>query len=174
MSFLRHAVMGLRDRLCAAPCAQTAVARLFASHAHSSNRSRRGLYHGKDVRFGNTVSFSHRVHRRKFKPNVHVKRLWSETLERLCKFHITTHTLRIVDKYGGLDGYLLKTSDAKLNSSQGLAVKREIEEVLALRATATETTAAEGRETRSDGPGGAEAAWPQSESNARATSIAPP
>ena len=106
-----------------------------------SNRAKRGFYGGKDVRFGNTISFSHRVfvllsllvllfslcfaslyllffvffpftssysHRRKFKPNVHNKRLWSESLQKFVSFKVTTSALRDMDKVGGLDEYVLR------------------------------------------------------------------
>ncbi|CAN0016354.1 unnamed protein product, partial [Choristocarpus tenellus] len=55
--------------------------------------------------FGNRISFSNRKTRRTWKPNVQLKRLWSETLERWIKFHVTTHALRCVDHAGGLDRY---------------------------------------------------------------------
>jgi len=74
-----------------------------------SNRSRRGLYGGKDIRTGNNVSFSNRRTRRKFKPNVFKKRVYSETLDEMIQFHLTTSTLRSIDKAGGLDNYLQKT-----------------------------------------------------------------
>ena len=41
-----------------------------------SNRSRRGLYDGKDIGTGNNVSFSMRATKRKFKPNVFKKRVY--------------------------------------------------------------------------------------------------
>ena len=43
---------------------------------YRSNRSRRGLYDGKDIRSGNNVSFSMRSTKRKFKPNVFKKRVY--------------------------------------------------------------------------------------------------
>mmetsp|Transcript_22876 Transcript_22876/g.53942 ORF Transcript_22876/g.53942 Transcript_22876/m.53942 type:complete len:194 (-) Transcript_22876:94-675(-) len=91
---------------------QTPVGAVVADNGrarHRSNRSRRGLYDGKDVRFGNQVSFSNRKTRRKWKPNVQMKRLYSEVLDEMLRFHVTTSALRTIDKYGGLDNYLLNS-----------------------------------------------------------------
>ena len=85
----------------------------------ASGRSQRGIYAGKDIRFGNNVSFSNRKTRRTFKPNAQRKRLWSPTLGCWLRFNMTTHALRCIDKAGGIDEYLLQTPDAKLNSISG-------------------------------------------------------
>lgn len=45
--------------------------------------------------------------RRYWRPNVHFKRLWSESLGSLIRVRITARVLRTVDKCGGLDEYLL-------------------------------------------------------------------
>ncbi|KAM3569032.1 hypothetical protein VYU27_008858 [Nannochloropsis oceanica] len=97
----------------------------------SSNRARRGLFAGKDVLFGNMVSHSNRKTRRMFKPNSQRKRLWSDALEDMIPFNLTTTTLRMVDKAGGLDNYLLQTPDHKLDSESGIRIKRQIERKLA-------------------------------------------
>lgn len=89
-----------------------------------SNRSRRGLYNGKDVRFGNAVSFSNRKTRRKFKPNMFKKRVYSETLDEMIRFHLTTSTLRAIDKAGGLDNYLLTSK--YVVDGEGLVHKNRI------------------------------------------------
>ena len=60
---------------------------------HRSNRSRRGLYDGKDIRTGNNVSFSMRHTKRTFKPNVFIKKVYSEILDDMIQFHLTTATL---------------------------------------------------------------------------------
>ncbi|CAM9412147.1 unnamed protein product [Discosporangium mesarthrocarpum] len=96
-----------------------------------SKRSQTGLYAGKDIRFGNTISFSNKKSRRTWKPNVQLKRLWSETLEKWIRFHVTTHALRCVENAGGIDRYLLKMPDRWLNSVEGTRAKREIEAAIA-------------------------------------------
>jgi large subunit ribosomal protein L28 len=45
--------------------------------------------------------------RRYWRPNVQLKRLWSEALQAYIRLRITTRVLRTVDKVGGLDEYLL-------------------------------------------------------------------
>ena len=88
-----------------------------------SNRSRRGLYDGKDIRTGNNVSFSMRSTKRTFKPNVFVKRVYSEILDDMIRFHLTTSTLRSIDKAGGLDNYLLAR---EFTEGEGYVTKRKI------------------------------------------------
>ncbi len=89
-----------------------------------SNRSRRGLYNGKDIRTGNNLSFSMKHTKRTFKPNVFVKRVYSEILDEMVRFHLTTSTLRSIDKCGGLDNYLLTSKHVV--SGEGLKTKKRI------------------------------------------------
>jgi large subunit ribosomal protein L28 len=93
---------------------------------YGSKRAAKGLYGGKDIGFGNNVSHSERKTRRSWKPNVHNKRLWSETLQEFIQFKVTTYALKCVDKAGGLDNYLLNTHPAKLSSTTGEAAKVKI------------------------------------------------
>jgi large subunit ribosomal protein L28 len=90
---------------------------------HRSNRSRRGLYDGKDIRTGNNVSFSMRHTKRTFKPNVFIKKVYSETLDDMIQFHLTTSALRSIDKAGGLDNYLMK---GEFTEGEGHVIKKKI------------------------------------------------
>ena len=92
---------------------------------HRSNRSRRGLYDGKDIRSGNNVSFSMKATKRKFKPNVFVKRVYSETLQDMIQFHLTASTLRSIDKAGGLDNYLLQ-NEKQITEGEGHVIRKKI------------------------------------------------
>jgi len=83
-----------------------------------SNRSRRGLYDGKDIKSGNRVTFSAKKIKRKFKPNVFKKRLYSEMLDTMIRFHVTTSALRSIEKAGGLDNYLLKSKHVEEGEGQ--------------------------------------------------------
>merc|ERR1711865_1174116 len=91
----------------------------------SIGRAKRGLYEGKEVRFGNNVSFSKRRTRRRWNPNVQTKRLWSDTREKLVEFRVTTHALRCIKKAGGLDEYLVKSKHI-FPGSKGDLLKQEI------------------------------------------------
>ena len=78
-------------------------------------QSNKGLYGGARIRFGNRVSERNEVKtRRKWRPNVHQKRLWSESLGAFVRTRVTTRVLRTVDKVGGLDEYLLGGKSARL------------------------------------------------------------
>lgn len=54
------------------------------------------------------------------------KRLYSEALDEMIRFRVTTAALKWIDKAGGLDRYLLNTPEKKINSDKGLEVKRRI------------------------------------------------
>ena len=78
-------------------------------------RAKRGLYHGKTVRFGNSVSEDGgNKTRRKWSPNAKRKRLYSEILDRMIPIQVTSHALRCIDKAGGLDNYVLNTRAEKM------------------------------------------------------------
>ncbi|GKZ01097.1 hypothetical protein MPSEU_001061300 [Mayamaea pseudoterrestris] len=91
---------------------------------YRSNRSRRGLYDGKDIRTGNNVSFSMKSTRRTFKPNSFKKRVYSEILDAMIPFHLTASTLRSIDKAGGLDNYLL--NNKTITEGEGLVIRQKI------------------------------------------------
>lgn len=101
-------------------CSQTSIGAVRCR----SNRSKRGVYDGKDIRSGNNVSFSMKSTKRKFKPNVFKKKVYSEILDEMIKFHLTTSTLRSIDNAGGLDNYLLTSKH--ITSGEGLTVKKRI------------------------------------------------
>ncbi|PCH37416.1 hypothetical protein WOLCODRAFT_109823 [Wolfiporia cocos MD-104 SS10] len=72
-------------------------------------RSQRGLFHGKMKQFGNNNPFSKKKTRRDWLPNVQSKRLFSDTMQEFLKLKVTTRALKTINKYGGIDEYLLKT-----------------------------------------------------------------
>ena len=71
------------------------------------------------------VSHAHNRTKKTFLPNLQKVTLMSETLERSFKFRVSTSGLRSVEHVGGLDNWLLKTSDDKL-SVNARKVKRQI------------------------------------------------
>ena len=108
-----------------------------------SNRAQQGLFGGSDVRSGNKVSEDGgNKSRRKWYPNVQRKRLWSEELQESFQLKVTARVLKTIDKYGGLDAYLLNTSDRNLASLPGFALREELRTARALRAKHAQTAAA--------------------------------
>ncbi|KAI9884509.1 MAG: AMP deaminase [Watsoniomyces obsoletus] len=74
-----------------------------------------GLYAGRHIQFGNVITEEFRLKfRRKWKPNVHGKRLWSTSLQRWIRIKVSTRALRTIDKEGGLDEYLLGEKKARI------------------------------------------------------------
>ncbi|KDO32626.1 hypothetical protein SPRG_02327 [Saprolegnia parasitica CBS 223.65] len=108
-----------------------------AQPQHISGRAARGLFGGKDKRFGNNVSFSQRKTRRSWKVNHQWKHLYSEALDEMIGLNVTTHTMRCVDKVGGLDNYLMGiTNYAELGVKGGEARFRIAQALKAARTKA--------------------------------------
>ncbi|TYZ67504.1 hypothetical protein PybrP1_003727 [[Pythium] brassicae (nom. inval.)] len=103
---------------------------------HVSGRAARGLFAGRDKSFGNNVSFSKRKTRRDWKVNHQWKHLYSEALDEKIGLNVTTHTLRCIDKAGGLDNYLLSLKKESDLGVKGLAARNRIAEVLATASAA--------------------------------------
>ncbi len=80
---------------------------------------------GKGRQVGHNVSHANNKTKRVFLPNLQNVTLMSETLDRSFKFRVSTQGLRSVEHVGGLDNWLLKTSDSKL-SEGAIKVKREL------------------------------------------------
>ena len=80
---------------------------------------------GKGRQVGHNVSHANNKTKRVFLPNLQNVTLMSEALDRSYKFRVSTHGLRSVEHNGGLDNWLLKTSEDKL-SPRARKVKREL------------------------------------------------
>ncbi len=80
---------------------------------------------GKGRLVGHNVSHANNKTKRVFLPNLQNVTLMSEKLERSFKFRVSTNGLRSVEHVGGLDNWLLKTSEDKL-SARAAKVKREL------------------------------------------------
>jgi len=87
--------------------------------------SRRCSISGKGVLAGNNVSHAHNKTRRKFFPNIQVSSMPSEVLGQSVKLKLATQTIRTIEKNGGIDAYLLSTSNKKL-SVEAQRLKRKI------------------------------------------------
>jgi large subunit ribosomal protein L28 len=74
---------------------------------------------------GNNVSHAKNRTKKTFLPNLQNVTLLSDALGKGVKLRVSTHGLRSVEHVGGLDNWLLKTSDEKL-SLRVRRLKREI------------------------------------------------
>lgn len=97
------------------------------SHTHASippypyppsrtyKQSNFGLYGGSHIQFGNKISSKNEIKtRRRWYPNIHKKRLWSECLGKFIEVKVQARVLRTIEKVGGLDEYLLGGKRARL------------------------------------------------------------
>lgn len=80
---------------------------------------------GKGRQVGNNVSHANNKTKRTFLPNLQNVTLLSDSLERSIRLRVSTHGLRSVEHNGGLDNWLIKTSDDKL-SLKARRLKRDI------------------------------------------------
>ena len=80
---------------------------------------------GKGRLVGNNVSHANNKTKRTFLPNLQNVTLISDALNKSVKLRVSTHGLRSVEHVGGLDNWLLKTSDDDL-SLRARRLKREV------------------------------------------------
>jgi large subunit ribosomal protein L28 len=80
---------------------------------------------GKMYQSGNNVSHAKNRTRRRFLPNLQNISFQSEKLGKTIQFRVATSTIRTVEKKGGLDEFLLNTSNSKL-PSEALKIKKLI------------------------------------------------
>ena len=85
---------------------------------------------GKGRMVGHNVSHANNKTRRVFLPNLQNVTLMSEKLDRSFKLRVSTAGLRSVEHVGGLDNWLLKTSEDKL-SARAAKIKRELHKAAA-------------------------------------------
>ena len=88
---------------------------------------------GKGRQVGNNVSHANNKTKRTFLPNLQNVTLISDSLEKSVRLRVSTHGLRSVEHNGGLDNWLVKTSDEKLS----LKARRLKRDVVKKRAAAT-------------------------------------
>ena len=89
----------------------------YGANTHRSNRAKNGLYHGKDVQFGHSISHSQVKSKRRWYPNVINKRVWSDALNDWVRFKMTTRALKEIDNIGGVDNYLLALDNKEVIAS---------------------------------------------------------
>jgi len=100
---------------------------MTVDHAlHVFKRAQRGLFAGKTRLVGNSISASKRHTKRAWVPNVQRKRLFSATLGRQLTVSVTTSALRTIDRFGGLDEYVLRSQQGQLRSEFGERLRRTL------------------------------------------------
>ena len=80
---------------------------------------------GKKYQSGNNVSHAKNRTKRKFLPNLQNISFLSEKLGKKIQLKVATSTIRTVEKKGGLDEFLINTSNSRL-SSEALKLKKLI------------------------------------------------
>lgn len=88
--------------------------------------SRRCMITGKGVQSGNNVSHAVNKTRRRFLPNLQTTRLQSDLLGENVRLRLSTRALRTIESKGGLDEFLLGTSNRKL-PEEARRIKRRIQ-----------------------------------------------
>ena len=78
---------------------------------------------GKSVMSGNNVSNAKNRTKRKFLPNLQNVKLHSKILDKFITMKICVRSLKTVEKNGGLDTYLMKTSNRVL-APEAQAIKK--------------------------------------------------
>ncbi|MDB9800356.1 50S ribosomal protein L28 [Alphaproteobacteria bacterium] len=78
---------------------------------------------GKSVMSGNNVSHAKNRTRRKFLPNLQNVKLYSKILDAFISMRICVRSLKTVEKNGGLDNYLMKSSNRVL-APEAQAIKK--------------------------------------------------
>ncbi|RYD54469.1 MAG: 50S ribosomal protein L28 [Sphingomonadales bacterium] len=91
---------------------------------------------GKGRMVGNNVSHANNKTKRTFLPNLQNVTLISDTLAKSVRLRVSTHGLRSVEHNGGLDNWLLKTSDEDL-SLRARRLKRDVRKATAASAEKT-------------------------------------
>ena len=80
---------------------------------------------GKKPMTGNNVSHANNRTKRRFIPNLQNVKLYSGTLKKYINLSITIRTMKTVEKNGGLDSYLIKTSNKNL-ADTAIKIKKQI------------------------------------------------
>ncbi len=92
--------------------------------------ARRCDFTGRGVQAGNNVSHANNRSRRRFLPNLQHASLLSDVLGETVQVRLSTGAIRTIEKRGGLDAFLLSTSDDALGK-KALILKRRIKKAQA-------------------------------------------
>lgn len=99
--------------------------------------SRRCEITGKGVQSGNNVSHANNHSRRRFLPNLQDSTMLSDMLGVSVTMRLSTRAIRTVEHNGGIDAFLLGSSNRDL-APEALTMKRRIERAKAKREAAAQ------------------------------------
>lgn len=88
---------------------------------------------GRGVQTGNNVSHANNRTRRRFLPNLQDASMMSDALGHAVGMRVCASTIRSIEHNGGIDAYLLSTSNLKL-TDEAQKLKRRIKRALAKKA----------------------------------------
>ncbi|MDH5750049.1 MAG: 50S ribosomal protein L28 [Rhodospirillales bacterium] len=91
--------------------------------------ARRCALTGIGVQTGNNVSHAKNRTRRRFLPNLQEASLLSDALGKPIRLKVTAKALRTIEHKGGLDAFLLNTSNRKL-PPEAVTLKRRVKKAL--------------------------------------------
>lgn len=97
--------------------------------------TRRCEFTGKGAMVGHLVSHANNKTKRRYLPNLQLASLMSDALGTTVQVRLSAAALRTIEKNGGLDAYLAKTSAAKLGE-EAQQLKRRIARAAEKRAAA--------------------------------------
>jgi len=92
--------------------------------------ARRCDFTGRGVQAGNNVSHANNRSRRRFLPNLQHASLLSDVLGETVQVRLSTGAIRTIEKRGGLDAFLLSTSNEDLGK-KARVLKRRIKKAQA-------------------------------------------
>lgn len=98
--------------------------------------ARRCAITGKGVLTGNNVSHANNKSRRRFLPNLQETSVLSDALGQMVRIKVSTRGLKTIEHNGGLDAFLLSTSDTKL-PLEARRIKRRVEKAVAAKQAAS-------------------------------------
>ena len=84
---------------------------------------------------GHNVSHANNKTKRRFLPNLQVVSLLSDALGSAVRLRLTPYAIRTIEAKGGIDAYLLNTSNARL-PEEARRLKRRIERAAGRKAAA--------------------------------------
>lgn len=94
--------------------------------------ARRCMLTGKGVQVGFNVSHAHNKTKRRYLPNLRQQRLYSETLGESVRLRVSVHGLRVAERRGGLDGFLMSARAEDL-TTELRRLKKRVEAAQAAR-----------------------------------------